>query len=95
LQSGVVALFGSIDTTAPSSSSSSSSSSAMDLVVDPLQVFALKSIEAFEHLLSDSSVARTAQATRLLSEDPLGCMLTDAGAGLAYLEVTMIQRSLI
>jgi len=89
LQSGTVSLFGSSDATA-SSSSSSPSSSAMDLVVDPHEVSAQRSIEAFERLLENGAATRAAQATRLLSDDPLGSMLADAGAGLVHLEVTII-----
>jgi len=70
-----------------SSSSSSSSSNAMDLVVDPSEASSQKSIEAFEQLLDDGAATRVAQATRLLSDDPLGSMLNDAGAGLVHLEV--------
>ena len=62
----------------------------MDLVVDPSEASSQKSIEAFEQLLDDGAATRVAQATRLLSDDPLGSMLNDAGAGLVHLEVTII-----
>jgi len=63
----------------------------MDLVVvDPRDVSAQKSIEAFEQLLEDGAASRLSQASCLLSDDPLGSMLTDAGAGLAHLEVSSV-----